>query len=250
MNLKKNLIAVVVVMTLTVAAGAESLRTLSVTGVGRVQAIPNVAVVTLSFVSQGAPDVAHGDLLAQVGQKAEPALAAVKALVGNQGSVRATAPVVAAVVKNQQKDGEWQQVTVGKTATRQIEVTLRGEGAIAAKLAKLYDNPAIKPDAVSDVSYGFAPRREAALQRQALQKAYANALDRAKAQLEPGEKLGKAIARGTQAAVPAPRARAMALAAAAPESFGGSAPTIESGNLERSASTNVVFEVKGKPKRK
>src|SRR5438270_415142 len=110
MNLKKNFLCVVVVMTLTVAAGAEGLRTLSVTGVGRVQALPNVAVVTLSFVSQGAPEIAGAQLNADVALKAEPAIAAVKELVGKQGMVRASAPVLSINKEWQQVDGANKQV--------------------------------------------------------------------------------------------------------------------------------------------
>lgn len=248
--MKNMILSVCIVASLAAASvAANVVRTVSVTGVGRVAALPNVATVTLSFVDTSDLNKPRAELIAANTQRAEPALAHIKELVGNQGSVRSSL--------NVQRTVEWDQearknVATGQVVTRTIEVTLRGEGAIEGKLAKLYDNEKIKADEVSDPVYGLATRRDAATQRSALKLAYANAVDRAQAQLEPGEKLGKAIARGTETQTYQPRGgakamRAMAMAESA--DAGGGAPSIESGKLERSAATNVVFEVKGKPKR-
>ncbi len=242
--------SVVLAVLLMAPAAFAAERTIAVTGVGQVQAVPNVASVSLTFTgntmteNQGVTNtVSVAQVTEQVNARVAPAVEQIKSIVGSNGNVSVTSSVQPRYEYDRQKQ---ENVFKGHTLTTLVSVTLRGQEAVEKRLGQLFDSSKIQADSVSSPVLGLSDRSRAAAKRRAYAKAVADAQNEANAQLLPGETLGKAIHRGNTAApARAGGARMMAMAAAAPESaMGGSQAATEVGKITVSASSSFLFQVK------
>lgn len=245
--MNKRIVSALAAGLLAAPAAAAPVRTVSVVGTGSVQVVPNVASVSVQIVNQGGVKAAPMTLAQENQARVAESLPVIKELVGRSGTVRVV-PSISKVTAYNRSTGETE--FKGYQALTQIQVTLRGEAAVAGKLGALFDASRIKADEVSVTGIGLSDRREAAAKRRALSKAMADARNQAEAQLEKGEKLGAALSRGQAVQVHAPRmARAAVAQSLEMAADGGSGMTAELGRVTVPAQTTVTYAVKGKAKR-
>jgi len=238
------------------AAPGWAMRTVSVTGIGRVSVRPDVAHVSYAILNETrlGPKVTTQEimklsqaLVQQNQQRVLPAYEAIKGLVGSQGTVEVDTR--RGRVTEYEEDGR-NQVKKYRVLTT-IQVRLEGfKGKeLDQKLSQLYDASNIQVDEVSDPSYDLRPGTRARAQKRAYRLAVKNGIDAAQAQLERGEDLGEAVQRGNRVEVPSPmRFQAAALSR---QSANGdeSSPLIESGKIAVQAAVDFLFEVLGTPAR-
>jgi uncharacterized protein YggE len=247
--MKAEIISLAAAAALALPAAAAPIRTVAVRGTGNVQVVPNIAAVNIQIVEKGGVDVAPLALQQKNQVRVAESLPVIKELVGKSGTVQVI-PSIAKVMEYNRTTGA--QDFKGYQAVTSIQVTLRGEAAVEQKLGALFDTSKIKADDVTVTAVGLSDRREQAATRVAFGKAMSDARNRAQAQLEAGEKLGPALARGQSAQVYSPRGGAVrAMAAMAPEAHdaGGGGMTAELGKVTVSANTAVTFKVKGQADR-
>lgn len=223
---------------------AEAPRTLSVTGVGTVQVTPDIASVNYSIVNEGPTTASVSGLIEENKTRVQPTVDYLKRVVGSSGTVT----VVPSVSRNFEYDQALNKnVFKGYRVVTSIQVVIEGASNIETNLAKLYDSASIKADETGTPVMSLSqPTRQAAT-LEAYGLAVKDAVAQAKAQLEPGETLGRALSRGNRAEVPAPSfemsARAMAPMSA--DGPGGGSAMVETGKMYVNALSHFIFEVTG-----
>jgi len=229
--------------------GAQELtpRTVSVVGTGLVEVVPDVAAVSYEVKDVGTDvSVAAETLVEQNKLRVAPTVEYLKEVVGTNGTVTAL-PTISRV---EEYDNTLRQtVFKGYQVVTRIQVELCGEQNIEQNLAKLFDSSKIKADEMSAPQMSLSRPTAKAAHLAATKIAVEDAVDTATAQLEPGEKLGKALQRGNHVEVPSPRYERAAMAMAdAPGGRVGQA-IVQTGKMQVNAVINFVFEVTGEASR-
>lgn len=243
------LLSLLLVLGTVAAPGwADPPRTVTVTGVGRVEALPDKASLTYTVIDEGNMQVSVSSLVDKNRKRVDPSVQYLKGVVGKEGTVTA----LPRVQRRYEYDETLRKnVLRGYQVTTTIQVELQGRDAIEQKLGKLFDTSNIKADEIREPVLGLTTKTEADAKRDAYKLAVQSAVDEATAQLEPGENLGQALQRGTRVEVPSPYVyeKAARLAAADAAPGGAGQAMIETGKIQVHAVTNFIFEVTGKATR-
>lgn len=187
------------------------------------------------------------EMVAENRARVAPAVAHIKSIVGDRGTVEVLPSVERQVEYNEKTR---RQELVGYRIVTNIQVKLEGRDAIEQKLGDLFDSSRIKADEIGEPNMGLTETTQKQATREAYRLAVQDAVDTANSQLEQGETLGAALQRGDRIHVPSPEPRAMR-AMASMESAGGSRgqAVVETGKITVQAVIHFVFEVAGAPVR-
>lgn len=242
-------------MSFPYAVADDDVRTLTVTGIGRVEVVPDQAHVTYQVTDEEPAALGQSAAISKAmtsnRKKVQADAAYIKSIIGQDGQVE----IVPSVVKDQHYDQKTQkEILDGYKVISTIRVTVQGPAdQIDQKLAQLFDSSKVSADDVSEPSFDLSEKAASAAKLQAYKQAVSNGVDTAQAQLEPGEVLGAALQRGYQVQVPRPQYENRAMAAAPMMGAGpGSQATqavVESGKVAVEATINFLFSVTGLPSR-
>lgn len=246
-EMRSSYLSMAFLMAASPVLGSDLLRTVTVSGTGKVEVTPDVARVSYSVINTGNLTKTVPQLVRENKQRVNPTVEYVKEVVGTDGTVTALPSI--------QQVYEYNQATrktelKGYQIVTQIQVELKGEAAIEQKLGKLFDTSKVQADNISQPVLALSDERQEAATTEAYKKAVQNAVKVAEAQLEPGEQLGSALQRGHRIEVPSPRRPQLEMARSAMAEAPGGAPdagqaVLETGKVAVHAFTNFVFEVTG-----